>query len=154
MDVPLDMVKLILNNLSIIDQRNLIRSCKQLYQLHPLMNQFEQNFMELITKSKFVTCYQPTLTQFDKYVLEYLYCDAENMPERYFCNVNIFTEYSLLYLNITSEKVCMTIYEKGYADIHLIMTSAASNGNLDMLIWAYEICHHWYVDTYAEISTY
>ena len=53
--LPLDIIKIIIFYLPIIDKRNLIRSCIYLNQLYPLMRLYESEFVKLLNVTKFVS---------------------------------------------------------------------------------------------------
>ena len=55
MNLPIDIIKIILSDLPIIDKRNLIRSSTYFYQLHYLMKTYENRFEELLNVAKFVS---------------------------------------------------------------------------------------------------
>ena len=140
MNLPIDIIKIILFYLPIIDKRNLIRSCKYLNQLYPLMKIFESEFVELLNLTKFIANKPIKLNQCELYALEYIYYDRKNIPDKYLdYNKNLLTKHSLLYFNmaINQINVCKKIYQKYKKEvfIHSMTDGAASVGNLEMIKW-------------------
>ena len=143
MNLPLDIIKIILLDLPIIDKRNLIRSCKYLNQLYPLMNFYEIEFMELLNSTKFVDQNPKKFNQSELYALEYIYYDRENLPNEYLeHNKKLLTEYQLLYFNMARNnlQICKNIYKKFGQPKHLdeIMSGASCGGHLEIIKWALE----------------
>ena len=144
MNLPFDIIKLIFDYLQIMDKRSLIRSNKYLNQLFPLIKNFETEFMKIIKETKFVTKDDICFNNCEKYTLEYIYYDRDDIPDKYLedHNKTIFTEYLTLHFNMASRtKICKKIYQKFKNDIDIskIMNGAAYVGNIEMLKWA---CDH------------
>ena len=146
MDLPTDILNLIFNHLPIIDQRNWIKCCKQINQLYPLLKKSRKNFLKLIHESGFICDKKIDLNECEKYVLEYIYYDRENIPEKYFLeeSKNLFTRYSKLYYNIGARhlNICVKLCEKYSGKTHSqsLMNGAANVGNLKTLKWLHNYC--------------
>ena len=69
MDISIDIIKIILFDLSMIDKRNLITSCKYLNQLNYLIKLYEIEFTELLNVTKFVSNETITFNQCELYAL-------------------------------------------------------------------------------------
>ena len=140
MNLPVDLIKIILNYLPIIDKRNLIRSCQCLNQLYPLIKYFEKEFMELLNTTNFVSNKPINLNQCEIYALEYIYYDREDIPDKYLeHNKILLTKYPLLYVNMAGKRsnICKKIYHKYSKHINKIMKGAILGGNLQMVKWVF-----------------
>ena len=146
-DVPLDIIKLMLNDLSIIDKRNFIRSCRFMYQLFPLMKNFEIEFIKLLNDKKFVDYKEINFSRRELYALEYIYYDREDIPDKYLgeYNKDIFTRYPMLYFNLAIQQtnICKKIYQRYGFFIDQIMNGSIFAENSTMVKWAVENGYKW-----------
>ena len=157
MNLSIDIIKILLDYLPIIDKRNLIKSCKYLKQLYPLMKIFETEFIELLNTNKFVSDNPIKFTQYERYVLEYIYYDRENIPIEYLkYNKNLLVAHRLLYFNMADKapNICKKIYSQFKANIEEIMDGAVVTGNLKMVKWARMNGSNWGYHTYDMAARY
>ena len=143
----LDINRIIVDILPMPDKRNLIRCCKYFNQLYPLMKMYETEFAELLNTTKFVSVKPIKFNQCELYILEYIYYDRENIPDKYLeHNKNLLTEYPLLYSNMSRNQinVCKKIYQKYERFITSIMNGFVSTGNLELVKWCREKGCDWY----------
>lgn len=140
MNLSIDIIKIILVILHIIDKRNFIQSCKYLNQLFPLMKHFELEFVTMLNNSQFVDLNKPVFNQLEIYTLEYIYYDRINIPEKYlkFNNRRLFTTYPKLYFSIANKNICKKIYQKYTEHLDQIMYRALVEADLKMVKWAYQ----------------
>ena len=139
---PLDIIKIIINDLSIIDKKNIIRCCKHYYQLCPLIADFETKFCEYINSTKFVYDKKITFTSHQLYALEFIVC-GRNVPSKYLTdNKQLFIANPQLYYNMAKNRNNPTLFREIYEiygkhHIKEIMVGAVTGGNLKIVRWAW-----------------
>ena len=147
---PIDIIRIIINDLSIIDKKNIIRCCKHYYQLCPLIADFETKFCEFLNSTQFVSDKKIVFNRHELYALEFLVCNR-NVPAQYLIdNTRLFTSNPKLYRNlikmINNPKLFEKIYNiYGKHHIKQIMIEAIIEGKMKIVKWAWhhEEKHSW-----------
>ena len=151
MNIPAEILIIIFNQLIIIDQRNLVRCNKHLYQLYPLLKKYELEFLKLIHESKFISGYKMNIYNDNIYALESVYYGREDILEKYIDNKtgnSFIYRSSKLYYNLAARNssICKLLFKKYSIFTESIMNGVASSGNLELLKWirkkGYEITLH------------
>ena len=141
MSLPIELIKIILNQLSILDKRNLIRCCKYFYKLFYLIENDEIEFIKLLNTTKFLSDKPIKFHRYEMYILEYIYYDREDMLENYLkYDMRIFRKYPLLYFNLATRNqinICQKLYQKYGKHLKQIIEGSAVSGNLEMVKWTY-----------------